>query len=96
LFDKIVDELGDLDKPLSNSRLTYLSNLDSAEMARLEEAWKGIGLERRQQIIARLVELAEDNFELNFDSIFIYCLKDEDADVRVSAIEVSGRTRTPR
>jgi len=35
----------------------------------------------------RLVELAEDNFELDFDEIFKGRLKDEDAEVRSKAIE---------
>lgn len=35
----------------------------------------------------RLVELAEDNFEFNFDLIFKSCLKDQDAAVRSKAIE---------
>jgi len=34
-----------------------------------------------------LVELAEDDFELNFDSIFKNCLGDQDAEVRSKAIE---------
>lgn len=42
---------------------------------------------RRRQIIYRLVELAEDNFELDFDDIFKSCLRDEDADVQSKAIE---------
>ncbi len=32
-------------------------------------------------------KLTEDNLELNFDSIFKYCLKDQDAEVRSKAIE---------
>jgi len=53
----------------------------------LERVWAAIEPKRRQQIVHRLVELAEDNFELNFDSIFKNCLKDQDAEVRSKAIE---------
>jgi len=56
-------------------------------MALFEQAWIVIELERRRQIMQRLVEFTEDNFELNFDSIFKYCLNDEDAEVRSKAIE---------
>ena len=44
-------------------------------------------LRRRQQIVSRLVELAEDNFELDFDNVFKNCPDDEDAEVRSKAIE---------
>jgi len=37
--------------------------------------------------IIRLVELAIENFELNFDGIFKGCLRDPDAEVRSQAIE---------
>jgi HEAT repeat protein len=82
-----IADLGNSGKPLLNSRLTDLSNLDLEELRFLEQVWVEIELERRQQIIYRLVELAEDNFELNFDSIFWNCLKDQDAEVRCKAIE---------
>ncbi len=84
---KTIVELGNSDKPLLNSRLTELSNLNSKELEFLERVWASIEPKRRRQIIYRLVELAEDNFELDFDSIFRRCLKDQDAEVRSKAIE---------
>jgi HEAT repeat protein len=86
-IEEAIANLGNYDKPLSGSGLTYLSNLNSDEMALFEPAWAAIEPKRRRQIINRLVELAEDNFELNFDNIFRYCLKDRDAEVRAIAIE---------
>ncbi len=56
-------------------------------MALFEQVWAGVEPKRRRQLIERLVELAEGNFELDFDSIFRYCLKDEDAQVQCKAIE---------
>jgi HEAT repeat protein len=67
--------------------LVELSNLNSAELELFERAWVNIESKRRRQIINRLVELAEDNFELDFDNIFRHCLKDQDAEVRGKAIE---------
>ena len=56
-------------------------------MTVLENKWATIELKRRQQIVYRLVELSENNFELNFDSIFKHCLKDRNAEVRSKAVE---------
>lgn len=79
--------LCDSANPLRSSRLIELSNLNSEELGWLEQAWAAIEPKRRRQIVYRLVELAEDNFELNFDSIFTSCLKDQDAEVRSKVIE---------
>ncbi len=73
--------------PLLSSRLVELSSLGSAELGILERAWADIEPERRRQIISRLVELAEDNIELDFDDIFTYGLRDQDAEIRCRAIE---------
>ena len=82
-----IADLGNSGKPLLRSRLVDLSNLGSEELRFLEQVWVEIEPERRRQIVYRLVELAEDNFELDFDSIFWNCLKDQDAEVRCKAIE---------
>ncbi|HEY55188.1 MAG TPA: HEAT repeat domain-containing protein [Dehalococcoidia bacterium] len=86
-IEETIAELGNSDKPLLNSKLAELSNLNSEELALFEKAWQGIEPKRRRQIIYRLVELAEDNFELDFDSIFKSRLKDPDDKVRSKAIE---------
>ena len=85
--EETIVELGNSDKPLLNSILTELSNLNSAELEFFKRSWAAIEPERRCQITHRLVELAEGNLELNFDSIFKHCLKDQDAEVRSKAIE---------
>jgi len=85
--EEAIAALGDSAKPLLSSRLTELSNLNAQELTLFEEAWQTIEPKRRRQIIYRLVELAEDNFELDFDDIFKGRLKDEDADVQSKAVE---------
>jgi HEAT repeat protein len=84
---QIITDLADAAKPLSHAGLADLSNLDSNELNYLDQVWSSIEADRRCQIIARLVELAEENFELNFDGIFKNSLKDPDPAVRVKAIE---------
>ena len=86
-IEEIITDLCDSSQPLRNSRLVDLSNLNSEELELWERAWVNIKPKRRQQIIYRLVELAEDNFELDFESVFRSCLKDQDAEVRSKAIE---------
>jgi HEAT repeat protein len=86
-IEEIIADLRDSSQMLRNSRLVELSSLNSEELELWERAWANIKPKRRRQIIYRLVELAEDNFELDFDSIFRNCLKDQDAEVRSKAIE---------
>ena len=87
LIEEIIADLTNSDKPLLSSRLTELSNLNSEGLRYLEQAWVTIEPQRRRRVIYQLVELANDNFELNFNSIFRNCLKDQDAEVRNKAIE---------
>ncbi|GAG53032.1 unnamed protein product, partial [marine sediment metagenome] len=86
-IEETIADLADSDKPLLNSRLIDLSNLNPEELRIFKQAWAAIEPRRRQQIMYRLVEFSEDNPELNFDSIFKNCLKDRDAEVRSKAIE---------
>jgi len=53
----------------------------------LKQAWMKIAPDRRQEIIHRLVEMAEDNITMNFDMIFRNCLTDQDAIIRNQAIQ---------
>jgi len=82
-----IADLGNSSKPLSSSKLAKLSNLNSEELGFLKQVWATIEPKRRRQVVSRLVELAENDFELNFDSIFKNCLGDQDAEVRSKAIE---------
>ena len=84
---KIITEISNSNKPLRNSRLADLSNLNPEELELFRRLWTAIEPKRRQQIVQRLVELAEENLELNFDSILKHCLKDQDDEVRSKAIE---------
>lgn len=85
-FNNVVAHLAG-DKPLRHTELVVLSNLTSAELAAFKQTWTNVSVERRRDIVTRLVELAEDNPELTFNYIFRALLKDEDAEVRETAIE---------
>ena len=85
--EDIIAELADSDKALVSSSLAELTDLNPEELRLFNCAWEQIEPERRQQIVNRLVELAEDNIELNFDGIFKHRLKDSSEAVRCKAIE---------
>lgn len=86
-IDEIISELQNSDKPLSSVKLTELSSINSEELQLFREVWPTIERKRRQQAVSRLVELAEENFELDFDNVFKNCLDDPDAEVRSRAID---------
>jgi HEAT repeat protein len=86
-IEETLAELSDSRKPLLHSKLARLSHLSTRELDALKQAWPTIDTKRQRQIVQRLVALAEDNLELNFDGIFKHCLKDPDAEVRYQAIE---------
>ena len=87
VLDSYLQELKDRAQPLAASRLSRLSALGNGELTVFGEAWPQIDVARRRQIIRRLLDLAEDNVELDFDAVFITGLADEDAEVRYMAVQ---------
>jgi len=83
-----------VDAPRSTD-LAELSELDRDEMETFKQAWSPLGPERRRHIISRLVELAEDNVELNFNEIFKLGLSDPDEEVRIKAIAGLWKMKRP-
>ena len=86
----IEDYLGELknpSRPLLASRLSELSSVLPDETLTLAEAWPQIEVARRRQILRRLLDLAEDNVEMDFDRVFMVALKDDDAEARALAVQ---------
>ena len=83
----IINEIADIEKTLVNSHLADLSLMAPTDVKNFKLAWKTIELKRRRETIARLVELAADSVELNFDAIYKACLVDSDDEVRNAAID---------
>jgi HEAT repeat protein len=86
-LENYLKDLRDVGKPLVISKLVNLSDLSREEMQTFGSVWLGIDVARRRQIVERLVELAEDNFELDYTGIFRLCLGDGDGQVRAKAID---------
>jgi len=64
-----------------------LSDLDGERLDAFQAVWSELPVERRRDLILRLVETAETNFELDFSAIIIPALRDPDSEVRIAAIE---------
>jgi HEAT repeat protein len=86
-LENYLKDLRDTGRPLVVSKLVNLSDLSREEMQTFGSAWAAIDVARRRQIVEMLVELAEDNFELDYNEIFRLCLGDGDGEVRAKAIE---------
>ena len=86
-LDALIEELEESDQPPAQASLYRLSNLGAKEMARVREVWPGLPVGLRRQLVTRLGELAEADFELNFGAVFRLGLTDEDAEVRTAAID---------
>ena len=85
-LERYFEELAQGDEALNHSRLASLSGLDSTEMEHLRHWWPSIPTDRRQEMMSRLVTLAEDDVDLDFDAVFRHSLKDDDPVVRERAI----------
>jgi HEAT repeat protein len=71
---------------LSPSLLFAFSDLTRPELQEFAQVWLTLPADRRRRISQGLAELAEERIEADFTRIFRYLLDDEDAGVRVNAI----------
>lgn len=74
------------DKP-ETARLYELSNLHGEALQVLKQAWPTLPDERREQIVSRLAEIAEADFEVDYTEVFKLCIGDPSPRVRAAAIE---------
>ncbi len=86
-LDVLIDELRESAELPDQASLYLLSSLEAKDTASVREMWPCLPVELRKQMITRLAELAEADFEMDFGQIFRLGLEDEDADVRTAAIE---------
>jgi len=84
-FGRTLERLREPDLP--RSVLFELTNLHGKTLVLLADAWPSLPVERRQDVVSRLVEMSEADFEVDFSEVFKICLSDDDAQVRAAAIE---------
>ena len=81
----LLTDLTDAEKPVTYSGLLQLTDLPVEGLAELKTVWPKLSTERRREIVRKLIELADDNVEFDFSSIFKSCLTDEDDAIREMA-----------
>ena len=84
LLDLLTD-LTDAEKPVTYSGLLQLTDLPVEGLSELKIAWPKLSTERRREVVRKLIELADDNVELDFNSVFKSCLSDDDDTIREMA-----------
>ena len=80
-----MSDLRDESKPLRHSWLQQLSGLPAEDVVEFDVLWSSLSLNRKRDMLGRLVELSEENLELDFSAVFRACLRDEDEEVREKA-----------
>lgn len=65
-----------------------LSGLTPDDLTVIQPVWDSLDVEFRRTLIRRLADLSETNFDLEYRQIGLLCLRDDDAEVRQSAIDL--------
>lgn len=86
-FERAMDELRDSSASFSAETIYSLSDLSGKRLATFRQVWAELGDERRRDLVKRLVETTETNFELDFRAIINSALNDTDAEIRRMAVE---------
>ncbi|MBN2304265.1 MAG: HEAT repeat domain-containing protein [Anaerolineae bacterium] len=86
-FARTLAILQDPAAPFTAEVIYILSDLMGEYLDQFRAVWPGLLVERRRQLIARLVDTAETNFELDFSTIIHPALDDADLEVRKNAVE---------
>jgi HEAT repeat protein len=94
-FQKTLDLLRDPDAPFTAEAVYSLSDLMGPNLDAFTALWPKLSEDRRFELIERLVETAETNFELDFSAVIGLALDDPDSDVRFAAVEGVFEESTP-
>lgn len=86
-FEEYLAQLADKSARIHVSSLRRLSSLDRDRRVRLGQVWPAIDVRRRRRLVNQMLDLIEDNFDLNFDAVFLRGLEDDDAEVRYISIQ---------
>lgn len=86
-FAETLEHLSKADSPFRPAAVYSLSNLETAEVEQLVAIWPAIPVTRRYALVKELVEVAEANFEVDFEPIFRWGLQDSDPAVRATCVE---------
>jgi HEAT repeat protein len=93
-FADVLNKIANEDR-LHTASLYIFSKMDPSTLDVFRSVWPTIADQRRRDIMQELVELAEVNFEVDFDPVFLLALGDEDAEVRAYAINGLWENQNP-
>lgn len=86
-FEELLDQISNPDQQLHVRYLYALSGMTREQLDLYRTWWPGLPVLQRRQIMRHLVDLSESSFEVNFDSIFLLAMGDEDDEVREVAVD---------
>ena len=86
-LNRLLKQIAGGTRPVTFSRLFALSDLAGERLKLFLATWDELPDTRRRQLIEALADLAEANFEVNFDAIYRHCLEDPYDVVRATAID---------
>lgn len=86
-LDTTLKKLAKDTEPISIASLYTFSGIDQTAAEQINRVWPTIPTDRRQAAMKHLVEIAEENFEVDFNSVYRIGLTDPDPEVRAAAID---------
>ncbi len=84
-FQSVIDALLDSGKPFPKKYLQFFSDIDSASLQLLLDAWPRVSLTRKRTLLADLDQLLVEDSLVSFDDLARALLTDLDAPVRAGA-----------
>jgi len=85
-FKDVIENLSS-NEALKAAVIYKLSDPAANSLATLRAAWPMFDVDRRRQVMARLAEIGESDFQVDFSAVAMMALGDEDSDVRRHSIE---------
>jgi HEAT repeat protein len=86
-FESVVKKLIDNDERLSSSEIAALSLAAPEERVIFRRHWPDVPAQRKAHLLGRMIELAEDDANLDFSSLYRIMLRDDTPVVRTAAIQ---------
>ena len=87
-IEVFIEAIADESEPLSDAPFHEASDPSSEEVAEFSRACVDMEGDRRREVVAAMVEQAEENLELDFTAIFRHFLKDDDD--RLAQLGIEG------
>ena len=94
-FHSVLCELEQPDSPLTPGQLSKLSGPTRSDADAFVLFLERIGLERKRDLITKMVRYAEERFEIDYMDLFRHCMRDSDPLIRRQAIEGLWEDRRP-